>query len=87
MSLPRLRLLPPLVVGVLACSGHSLSPETAPVAPPSNVTLSAPERLGRELFLRHPPLAAGGPVLRLVPWPGDGVDGAELRAQRARCGV
>ncbi|PTL84199.1 cytochrome C [Vitiosangium sp. GDMCC 1.1324] len=47
------------MAGLLACSGHSSSPEASPGVAPSTVTLSPTEQLGRSLFfdrnLSEPP--------------------------------
>ncbi|MFL5357263.1 cytochrome-c peroxidase [Archangium sp.] len=50
MHLPRVRIFPPLVAGLLACSGHSSAPEAAPAVAASPVALTPLEQLGRQLF-------------------------------------
>ena len=50
MRLSRSRLFPPLVAGLLACSGHTSAPEAAPPVGPSPVALTPLEQLGRNVF-------------------------------------
>jgi cytochrome c peroxidase len=59
MPFSRVRILPPLVAGLLACSGHSSTPEEAVGVTLSTSALTPVERLGRHLFfdtrLSEPP--------------------------------